>query len=48
MLTQLLQSECKELLIHHKRLQNDKRELQERLATEEVASHRLESEIISL
>ncbi|XP_056223855.1 dynein heavy chain domain-containing protein 1 [Seriola aureovittata] len=37
MLTQLLQSECKELLIQHRRLQNDKQLLQEKLATEEDA-----------
>ncbi|XP_071359544.1 dynein heavy chain domain-containing protein 1 isoform X2 [Trachinotus anak] len=36
MLTQLLQSECKELLIQHRRLQNDKQLLQEKLVTEEV------------
>lgn len=36
MLTQLLQSECKELLIQHVRLQNDKQLLQKKLVTEEV------------
>ncbi|XP_069387019.1 dynein heavy chain domain-containing protein 1 isoform X2 [Paralichthys olivaceus] len=37
MLTQLLQSECKELLIQHRRLQNDKQLLQEKLVREEDA-----------
>ncbi|XP_026158699.1 dynein heavy chain domain-containing protein 1 isoform X2 [Mastacembelus armatus] len=37
MLTQLLQSECKNLLIHHLQFQNDKQLLQEKLATEEDA-----------
>ncbi|XP_040891858.1 dynein heavy chain domain-containing protein 1 [Toxotes jaculatrix] len=37
MLTQLLQSECKELLIQHLRFQNDKQLLQEKLVTEEDA-----------
>ncbi|XP_035515196.1 dynein heavy chain domain-containing protein 1-like [Morone saxatilis] len=37
MLTQLLQSECKNLLIQHLRLQNDKQLLQEKLITEEDA-----------
>lgn len=36
MLTQLLQSESKELLIQHLRLLNDKQLLQEKLVTEEV------------
>lgn len=36
MLTQLLQSESKNLLIQHLRLQNDKQLLQEKLVTEEV------------
>lgn len=36
MLTQLLQSECKELLIQHLRFQNDKQLLQEKLIAEEV------------
>lgn len=36
MLTQLLQSECKKLLIRHLRLQNDKQSLQEKLVSEEV------------
>ncbi|KAM7419727.1 hypothetical protein PAMA_016693 [Pampus argenteus] len=37
MLTQLLQSECKDLLIQHLRLQNDKQLLQKKLVTEEDA-----------
>ncbi|KAM7394625.1 hypothetical protein PAMP_021413 [Pampus punctatissimus] len=37
MLTQLLQSECKDLLIQHLRLQNDKQLLQNKLDTEEDA-----------
>ncbi|XP_018537954.1 dynein heavy chain domain-containing protein 1 [Lates calcarifer] len=37
MLTQLLQAECKELLIQHLRFQNDKQLLQEKLVTEENA-----------
>nr|XP_043885125.1 dynein heavy chain domain-containing protein 1 [Solea senegalensis] len=37
MLTQLLQSECKELLIKHTRLQNDKHVLQEELVREQEA-----------
>lgn len=36
MLTQLLQSECKELLIQHLQFQNDKQLLQEKLVSEEV------------
>ncbi|XP_005749883.1 dynein heavy chain domain-containing protein 1 [Pundamilia nyererei] len=37
MLTQLLQAECKELLIQHLQFQNYKQELREKLATEEDA-----------
>ncbi|XP_044043043.1 dynein heavy chain domain-containing protein 1 isoform X2 [Siniperca chuatsi] len=37
MLTQLLQSECKELLIQHLQFQNDKQLLHEKLVTEEDA-----------
>lgn len=37
MLTQLLQSECKVLLIQHLRMQNDKQLLQKKLVTEEVS-----------
>lgn len=36
MLTQLLQSECKELLIQHLQVQNDKQLLQDKLVSEEV------------
>lgn len=36
MLTQLLQSECKKLLIRHLQLQNDKQSLQEKLVSAEV------------
>lgn len=36
MLTQLLQSECKELLIQHLRFQNEKHLLQEKLFKEKV------------
>lgn len=36
-LTQLLHSQCKELLIQHRRLQNDKQLLREKLVTQEVA-----------
>lgn len=36
MLIQLLQAECKELLIQHLQFQNYKQELREKLATEEV------------
>ncbi|XP_037619572.1 dynein heavy chain domain-containing protein 1 isoform X1 [Sebastes umbrosus] len=37
MLTQLLQSQCKKLLIQHLQFQNDKQSLQERLVSEEDA-----------
>ncbi|XP_041837723.1 dynein heavy chain domain-containing protein 1 isoform X4 [Melanotaenia boesemani] len=37
MLTQLLQSECRDLLIQHLRFQNNNQVLQEKLVTEEVA-----------
>lgn len=36
MLTQLLQSECKELLIQHLKFQNEKHLLQEKLLKEQV------------
>lgn len=36
MLTQLLQSECKDLLIRHLQLQNDKQVLQKKMVAEEV------------
>ena len=38
MLTLLLQSECEELLIQHRRLQNDKQLLQEKRVREEVTT----------